>query len=178
MGYHRLRWPSLVNFILYQTGWFAVVVGAAWGHWIIGSLAGLLLIAVHLGLTRSPMGELRRMLVAAAIGLVVDTVQLNLGTFSYASGQLVDGVAPVWILLMWMQFSTTLDHSMSWLRGRPWISAAAGLVGGPLAFWAGERLGAIVFAPPRVRGYLVLALVWAAALPLLSLAAERWRGDG
>ena len=33
---------------------------------------------------------------------------------------------------MWMLFATTLNVSMRFLRGRPWMAAVFGLTGGPL----------------------------------------------
>jgi len=40
------------------------------------------------------------------------------------------------------------------------------LTGGPLAFLAGERLGAVSFLPPRV-SHLLQGLCWSVARPLL-----------
>jgi len=45
-------------------------------------------------------------------------------------------------------------------------------VGGPAAYAAGERLGAVTFGDPRALGLAALAAAWALAVPsLLWLAA-------
>jgi hypothetical protein len=49
---------------------------------------------------------------------------------------------------MWIAFATTLNVSMRWLRGRPELALLFGAVGGPLAFYAGERLGAVTVHRP------------------------------
>jgi hypothetical protein len=46
-------------------------------------------------------------------------------------------------------------------------------VGGPIAFWAGERLGAVDLARPLSEGLLRLGLSWAIALGVLSVMAKR-----
>lgn len=168
-------WHRILNLALYEAGWFGCVLSAAAGRpWQAAGLA-LAAAAIHLALARDRQAELRLLLAVGLLGFVVDSVQLSLGVFRFASGQLVAGLAPVWIIAMWLQFATTLQHCLDWLRGRYLLSAAAGLVGGPLAFWGGEKLGGVLFLSPRWRSYLILSLAWGLALPLLTGLAARWR---
>ena len=55
---------------------------------------------------------------------------------------------PYWILAMWALFATTLNASLGWLHGRPALAGALGMLSGPLAYWAGARLGAIELVQP------------------------------
>ena len=64
-----------------------------------------------------------------------------------------------------------------WLRRRYLLAAALGLTGGPLAFLAGERLGAVSFLPPRVSHLLLLGLCWSVARPLLVYFTDRLFGS-
>lgn len=169
---------KLLNLALYQAGWFACVLGAASGRPGWGAAAALTLIAAHLLLVRDRGEELRLILFAGALGAAVDTLQLRLGVFSFPSGQLAfgpAGLAPPWIVVMWMQFATLFRFCLRWLGGRYLLSGLLGLVGGPLSFLAGERLGAVVFLAPRGRGLAILAAVWALAMPALVWAADRRR---
>lgn len=48
-------WTSLINYGLFQTGWFVCVLGAAAGHPWIATAAGLLLVLLKISLVhRSP----------------------------------------------------------------------------------------------------------------------------
>jgi hypothetical protein len=58
------------------------------------------------------------------------------------------------------------------LRGRPALGAVLGLVGGPLAYLGGEKLGAVALVQP-VPALAALAVVWALATPLLLALALR-----
>ena len=49
---------SLTNVVLYQTGWFACVLGAAWGWGSAGAALALALTALHLMLAQRPGREL------------------------------------------------------------------------------------------------------------------------
>ena len=59
----------------------------------------------------------------------------------------------------------TLNHSLKWMQGRIVISILFGLIGGPLAYLAGEKLGAITIL--STSSLYILALGWAIITPLL-----------
>jgi hypothetical protein len=46
----------------------------------------------------------------------------------------------------------------------PWRATAFGVIGGPIAFLAGERLGAVTLAQPLLPALLRLAVAWGLAL--------------
>jgi hypothetical protein len=48
-----------------------------------------------------------------------------------------------------------------------------GFVAGPLAYWAGERLGALDIVGSAPLTYLVIALIWAVVLPSLLVFRKR-----
>jgi hypothetical protein len=57
-------------------------------------------------------------------------------------------LAPVWIIAMWAGFATLLHVALRWLLPHRWLAALLGAVGGPLAYYAGMRLGAVNFPDP------------------------------
>ena len=169
-----------VNFVAFQIGWFACVLGAANGLPWAGPLVVLAVIALHLSQVRRPLPELRLIGLAMALGLLVDSLLLATGWLSYPAGLWLSGpwqssLAPYWIVAMWALFATTLNVSMGWLRGRPLLAVLMGAVGGPLSYLAGEELGGIELTEP-VAALSALAVAWAVAMPLLMKAAERLDG--
>lgn len=184
---------KVANFVLFQLAWFAAVVGAARGAPWLGVVAVTAAVAFHLGVRAA--GELPRrrelafLLVVTLAGAALDTLVARLGTIRYAEGGAASGSGPrfvavafppAWIVALWLLFATLFHRSMAWLQGRPWLAALFGLLGAPLSYVGGERLGAVAFPDPRWRGLLVAAGTWAVAMPfLLALSArargERWR---
>ena len=158
-----------INFLLYQTGWFFCVLGAAWHFPWFGTSIALSLLLVHFWLATDRATQLKLALVAAGVGLVIDSAQLWAGVFVFPQGVFVPWLPPPWMSVLWMQFATTLQYSMRWMSGRYALSACFGLMGAPLAFFAGERLGAIEFLSPRLPHYAILALLWSIAVPALDL---------
>jgi len=161
-----------VNFLLFQAGWFACVLGAARGYPWQGALVALLIAAFIVFRSRNPRDELSLVLVAALIGFAFDSVLALTGWLSFAGAVPLPALAPVWMVSLWALFATTLNVSLRWLREWPVLGVLFGAIGGPVAYYAGERLGALQFADPLL-GLTAVAAGWALAMPLLSALALR-----
>jgi hypothetical protein len=165
----------LANVVLFQIGWFACVLGGANERPWLGTAIAVAIVAWHVGRAPRPGAEITLVLMSAGIGAVGDSVPVAADWVRYASGTVVPGTAPVWLVAMWMLFATTLNVSLRWLRPHTFAAIALGAVGGPLAYWGGARLGAMEFVAP-VAGTLALAIGWAALTPLLVRLARRFDG--
>lgn len=166
---------SLVNYVFFQVGWLSCVVFAAQGRPLWGFGVALAVIGLHLLLATRCLPEIKLIIVCAAIGTLFDSLLMATGWVSYPSGLWLPGLAPYWIIAMWLLFATTLNLSMGWLRGRPWLASVAGALGGPLSYMAGEKLGGIRLENPEM-ALLALAFAWAVIMPAISILAQRWNG--
>jgi hypothetical protein len=163
----------IVNFLLYQFGWFSCVLGAAWGYPLPGAFFALLLTGVHLLLAEARSVELRLMLSACLLGVLVDSAQQAFGVFTFKSDPGWPLWLPLWIFVIWAQFATLLHFALHWLSGRYLLGAIFGFVGGPLAYWSGIRLGAAEMGENPLLSIISLALVWASVTPLLLFLSRR-----
>ncbi len=166
----RLR--LVLNVIAFQFGWFACVLGAAHDQPWLGSAVVAVLVAVHLATAVRPAVEARLVAAALVIGVVWETLLLAGGWIEYSTGVVWAGVAPLWIVMLWALFAITLNSSLGWLKGRLLVAAVFGAVGGPLAYWGGVRLGALVFVEPLF-AVIALAVGWAVLTPMLVVLAQR-----
>ena len=171
----RLRaWGNLGG---YQVVWFAAVIGAGRGVAWPAVLTAAVFIAWQLALSPRRGRELRLLMVALALGVLIDGGLSLSGLARYATPApaLPAGAAPLWIVCVWMSFAMTVSESLAFLQTRPWLAAVVGAVGGPLAYLgAGRGWSAVTFITPGMFGLIVLALAWALAMPLLSTLAARW----
>ncbi|MEJ8568661.1 DUF2878 domain-containing protein [Elongatibacter sediminis] len=166
---------KLLNYGLFQVGWLACVVGAAGGYPQAGVLAVAVIAALHLTLAARASRELAVLAACALLGGAFDSIVLATGWVIYPNGEWIPGAAPYWIIAMWVLFGSTLNLSMGWLRGRPWVSALLGAIGAPLSYLGGARLGAMTLVEP-VAAMTLLAVGWAAMLPVLVRLASRLDG--
>jgi hypothetical protein len=164
-----------VNFIVYQVTWLLGVIAAARGQAPLGFLIVAAAIAVHLWLAPQRAPEVRLVLVALLVGLLWESLLVSLGLFRYSSGNFAAGLAPYWILALWAQFATTLNLSLAWLKGRPLVGVAFGLLGGPLAYYAGFKLGALD-SPNLTLALALQGVGYAVFVPALCALAVRWNG--
>ena len=162
----------ILNYLLYQAGWLACVLGAAHGLGVAGAGVGFALALLHVALSRSPRAELAIAATAGAVGLAVDSMMAATGRLAFADASL-PWLAPAWVAALWVQLGTTLRGCLAWLGPRPGLAALLAALGGPLAFAGGERLGAALWGEPRAATAAALALAWALALPLLLGLAHR-----
>ena len=168
-----MRHSQLVNYALYQIGWFACVIGAASQRPWTGFLIAMILIGVHLALSVERSLEVRLVVLATAVGAAVEMIQIAAGTYRFTSGTVTDALPPPWLLAMWAQFATTLRFSLRSVVTQTVPAMLLGAAGGPIAFLAGERLGAITLLPPLAYGLLRLGVSWAIALVAFSVVVRR-----
>lgn len=168
-----LAWTKLINFALFQAGWFACVLGAAFGRVWLGTSLGLVFVLIHLTLAPFLAGEMRLLGTALCVGLVVDSAHIGTGALVCFEGSVFPGLAPPWILVLWMQIASTLRFSLSWLEGRYVFGCLLGACCGVLAYAAGVRLGAAGFGPDPTFALLQIGAGWGLALPLLLFLARK-----
>lgn len=153
-----------LNYTLYQVGWLAAVGGAAIGYGTAGAAIAALLTLVHLWLARDRAGEIRLAVTVLVLGAAVETTQIGAGTYVTLGGSPPAWWPPAWLLALWAQFATTFRFSAATLLARPWAAATCGALGGPLAFVAGERLGAVTLARPLTPALIALGVAWTLAM--------------
>lgn len=165
----------LINFLAFQAGWFASVLGAAQHMPWVGPAVVLAVVILHLRQAQRPELEAGLLVASGIIGLYFDSLLVSLGWVTYPSGLISASFAPYWIVTMWVLFATTLNSSMAWLKGRHVLAAVLGAIAGPMSYVAGAKLGGIEFVEPG--GALVfLAIVWAVAMPILITLADKLNG--
>ena len=170
---------TFMNFILFQVAWFACVLGGAHEAPWVGPAVVAGVAAYHLSRAPNPKAEFSLLALAAVIGAAFDSALAATGWLSYPSGQWHPMLAPYWMVALWVAFATTLNVSLSWLKGRLLLALAFGAVGGPLAYFAGAKLGGVTFHEPAL-ALTALAFGWATITPTLVLIATQldgWRPD-
>lgn len=168
---------KLINFVLFQIGWFACVLSSAAGRPWIGTLTALAVLAWHVGRAQKPSREVSLILIAMLIGALWDSLLVWQSWLQYPVGNLLPEVAPYWIVVMWALFASTLNLSLRWLKQHPLLAIVLGAIAGPLAYFGGARLGAVDFVQP-LNAFIALSIGWAILTPLLVLISNRFDGYG
>jgi hypothetical protein len=162
---------KIINVVAFQIGWFAAVLGAAHGMPWLGVVVVPLVLGLHLALSPDWRPELLLALCAAVTGFVFDSVLVAADAFSPVPYVFPAPFSSLWMVMLWINFATTMNVSMGWLRGRYTLAAVFGAIGGPMAYYSGAKLGAMTRLPDP-GGLLGIGIAWAIALPLLYRMAK------
>lgn len=162
-----------INFVAFQIGWFACILGGARSWPWVGPLVVAAVFALHLASSKGRSAEAVLGLSAGVIGFFVDSGLIALGVYSPVRVLIRAPWSTLWLVFLWVNFATTLNVSLGWLQGRLGLQAFLGAFGGPAAYYAGHRLKAIEIHDPLLFSLSIVALAWCMATPLLFWLARR-----
>ena len=167
--------PLGLAFIGFQAGWFAAVLGAANSIWWFGPAVVAALASPFLATQPSRAKAMQYLTACSLLGLVLDSALTMAGWIRFP----IDGnsaLSPAWMVALWTNFAWFAPIGLRWLYERPAMAAGLGAVGGPAAYWAGQRLGALEWSTPQAIG--AVAAEWAAATPTVLWLATRLDDPG
>lgn len=162
-----LAWPVLINAALFQITWFACVIGSAKGLIWPAFAACAALAAFQMQAKRRHASDAKLILASIALGLLVDTIWVQSGWLVFTDQRPFSFLAPVWIIVLWIGFAMTINHSLAWLDRHPVLPVAMGAIGGPMSYLAGLKLGAVEYHQSTVLVSAGLAVAWAISLIIL-----------
>ena len=153
---------KLINFGLFQLGWFIAIWGAAHQKLLPSMIAIALILMIYIIQARYKKEAFILLLLIMLLGPIFDQCLLSFELIEYKS-QFSEYIVPIWIVALWGLFATTLNISLSWLKHYKLLAVLFGLIGGPLAYIAAEKLNAIQLM--NSYALLALALGWALLSP-------------
>jgi len=155
----------IVNFVLFYAGWFACVLGLAWGWGWMGPLSAAVIVAVHLALRRSRRSEALAIAVVALLGPWVEGALALLGVARFGNPLDSFWVAMPSLVGLWAVFATTFDASLGWLTPRPLLAVVFAAIGVPLTYYGAGELGAVTLDENPWRWLVPVVLLWVVAFP-------------
>ena len=136
-----VNYGQWINLLGYQVAWLITVTGASHGKVWPAWLASSVLCFGHLATSSWRGLDVRLIALSALLGSILDGCLVSTGILQYSTPSPAVPIVgtPLWIVALWIAFSTTLTRSLGWLRGRMGLTVIFGAVGGPLAYLAAAR---------------------------------------
>lgn len=165
---------KIINNLSYQIIWWVSVLGAIYNFPLAGVFVTIPLLILHFIFVAKDNREVYLLIVAALAGTAMDTV-LNIFNIVDYAGTLpfARWLAPLWITSMWIGFSMTVNHSLKWLANKKLVGFLLGMIFGPLAYFAGQKYGAVNLYEPTIVPAIILSLLWGLIIPSLYIVSEK-----
>ncbi len=169
-----------VSFVGAQLCWWACVLLADTAGAVVGVIVTVVWVALHVLRSPRPRVDLGLAIAATLLGIVVDSALVAVDAIAFpASVRLGPLPTPLWMVALWTGFSTMLDATLRPVVTVWWRAVLFGLVGGPLSYLGGARLGPITIGPASDTGPALVAVgvAWALAMMALSVLHRRLTRD-
>ena len=157
---------KVINFILFQTAWLLTLFSAAYGKPYIGIIFTALWMTYHLSIAcKEPKNEMMLLVIVAVLGWLLELGLVMSQLVSYPEQTMFGTPVPLWMVALWINLTATVNFSLFWMNGRYFLAALFAAVAGPLSYFTGERIGAII-----LHGYvslIAICLMWFFAMPFI-----------
>lgn len=159
------RSKFFVYLLTFQALWLACVLYGAVAHGWPLLLIALGLTYVHLQLSEGWQAALP-LLLTVLLGMVADQMVYHFGWITFTAQASSAPFIPLWMVALWLGFSSSLNENFSWLRAKPLLAILFGAIGGPVAYLGAEKLGAVVLTMPFYSSVWI-AMSWGILMPLM-----------
>ncbi|MBS3745754.1 MAG: DUF2878 domain-containing protein [Wenzhouxiangellaceae bacterium] len=166
-----------INQAFFQASWPACVIGAANGMLWPGALVVGLFALWQLQPARAAAGDWRVVAAFFVTGLVADTLLVQTGVVEYATAWPAAGIAPAWLLLLWVALGLTVNHSLGLFRRRWGMFILLAAFGSPMSYSVAAGFGAVTWVAPTWLVLLCLGPGWGLIVGLLFRHAGRRKGS-
>jgi len=164
---NRRQTKLIVNALLFQLLWFTAVQGN--NYYAVAATTAF--VVIHALAVVNQWREWVAILTVTSLGYVLDSLLNTFGMFEfYGSGVINSGAlqihfAPLWLLCVWIAFSSTLNHSLNWLNSWPLLASLLGALIAPLSYYAGAALSESSITQPVLLTLFLQALLWSLLMP-------------
>ena len=164
-GYSQNFWVNLLGFNLVWS--LSIFLGND------ALIIVLTLLLMHMLFHKQPLLEFQIVLITGLIGYCVDCILTLVGFFRFDQ---VQGITPIWLLLLWFGFCATLRQSLAFFASKRPIAILAGAIGGSFAYMAAAHFNAVELSLPLLMSAVSIAAIWAVLFPLLIWMSQSLEG--
>ena len=169
-----MRTHQWANFAAFQLAWLVAVWGASAGLWWLGPVSVAAWVSAYSLWQKCGRAEAPLWLGAGLLGAMTDSLLVWSGAMAFPEAAGPAFPTTPWMVALWINFAAALRHCMGWLCGRFVLATVFGAIGGPLAYLAGSKFGAL-----EIHSLLAIVIAWALVMPCLLLIEMKTRsGSG
>ncbi len=153
---------NFYNAVSFYIIWYACVLGATFHYEKLAILVSSILVAIHFIFSKTKTFDLAYLVIFIIIGFVADELFLYFKVIHYPQHSLVWNIlgVPVWILMLYIGFSTTMNHSLKFTSEHRLSSIPIAGIGGGISYLIASYGGLIQFPIGDVYSLIVISIYW------------------
>lgn len=165
----------LLNAVLFQAQWFICVTA----NNQIALLSFVFVLLLHWYFLKPHTAEISLIIIFTILGIVVESAAATMGFVEFTHqknipiGSAEFAVAPIWLIIMWANFSTTLCHCLQWLQNKLWLSSLLAMVFIPINYIVGSDISGSTFPVSSSLFIAYETTLWMVLLPMGLHLAKR-----
>ena len=177
--YVLTKHQALINALLFQCNWFVCIFAPLYFSFISATL----LLIWHFNYLGRRAYEWRTMLIFSGLGYACDSLLANFSTLHFTDAIIITlpftslnlTLAPLWLLFLWLSFSSCLNHALFFLQTRLKLCAVLVIISIPLNYYVGAVLTGSEFLQSIPWILFLITLYWLVLLPLALHQLEKDR---
>lgn len=134
-----------LNGIFFYITWYLCLYGAAFHFEGIAVILGAIFIALHYWFSAERYKDLVFLMLYLFIGVLGDAYLLSLQVISYSTinFDITTLGVPLWMLMLYASFSTTINHSLIFIHRFPILASLLGGLGGSVSYYFAAKIGVL-----------------------------------
>ena len=151
--------------------WFACVIGDYKGFPSLGIILGLIYLALFFYFAKNRDKAIKVCLKYSVLGIIFDSF-LSYSELYVINSSFMFGLIPIWLVILWISFSTLFVDILIFLKKRPLISFLAGTILVPPTYYVGIALD-IARSSNLSFAMVTMAIFWGAFFYFYSISPEK-----
>ncbi len=165
-----MRTHQWANFAAFQLAWLVAVWGASVGLSWLGPVAVAGWVSAYALWQNRARADAPLWLGAGLLGAMTDSLLVWSGAMAFPESAGPAFPTTPWMVALWINFAAALRHCMGWLCGRFVLATVFAAIGGPLAYLAGSKFGAL-----EIHVLPAVVIAWTLVMPCLLLIEMKTR---
>jgi len=170
--------PPWLNLVLFHLVWLVCILA----NNTLALAATILFLGIHSVFYVDHKKEWLIIAGFTLVGVIVDSLQMNLGYIIFSGSIKIDVVdthvllPPIWLVCLWIAFATTLAHGLFWFAKHLKLAALCALVSVPVSYYFGAILSGSTLVT-GVKFLLIEGAIWSILFPVGLMFSRQLKGQ-
>ena len=155
----------------FEMTWFACVIGEYKGYPSLGIIIGLIYLTLFFYFAKDRAKAINVCIKYSILGIIFDSF-LSYSELYVINSRFMSGFIPIWLVVLWISFTTLFVDILIFLKKRRYVSFLAGILLVPPTYYVGIAIN-IAKSNNIFLTILTMAIFWGTLLYIYSITPNK-----